>query len=93
MTKSVVVYFRDSFYFVISLFPADEAVLSGSLVWKRMDPPFPRTLAEFTLSLTLSSSFYFNKSEGDTIEMPGVLMFGDETLAEEVKLTVRMTLF
>ena len=53
-----------------------------------MDPPYPRTLAEFTLSLALSSSVYYDLAEGDSIVMPGKLVFGDETEAEEVILTV-----
>lgn len=53
-----------------------------------MDPPYPRTLAEFRLLLTLSSVVYYDKAEGDSIIMPGVLMFGDETEADEIKLTV-----
>ncbi len=53
-----------------------------------MDPFYPRTLAEFQLSLSLSSIFYHDKTEGDTIIMPGMLMFGDETQSEEIQLTV-----
>ena len=53
-----------------------------------MDPFYPRTLAEFQLSLTLSSVIYHNKVKGDVIAMPGILLFGDETETEEVELTV-----
>ena len=63
-------------------------MLSGSLVWNRLNSSYPRTLAEFHLSLTLSSLQYFDKGEEDEILMPGVLMFGDEKLAENLYLKV-----
>ena len=63
-------------------------MISGSLIWKQASIYHPRTTVEFTLSLTLSSHYYSNISEGDELVMPGSLMFGDETQAESVLMTV-----
>ena len=66
----------------------DEAVLSGSLVWKEASADYPRTTAMFTLSLALSPVYYSNSSVGDTVYMPGHLTFGDSKDAGSVSMEV-----
>ena len=68
----------------------DEAVLSGSLIWKKTSGGYPRTKAEFTLSLALSQQYYTNVTVGSDIIMPGRLMFGDETETTLLLMTVRV---
>lgn len=68
----------------------DEAVISGSLVWKKVPSGFPRTLAEFMLTLTLSSNYYGNYSIGSEVSMPGMLMFGDDSETNELIMTVSL---
>lgn len=69
----------------------DESVLSGSLTWRRIElPDDPRTKAEFHLSLTLSTNSYPNvNGVDDVINMPGMLMYGDDTQADDLELKVK----
>lgn len=68
----------------------DEVVLSGSLIWRKTSGGYPRTKAEFTLSLALSQHYYTNVTIGNDIIMPGKLMFGDEIETTSLLMTVRV---
>ena len=71
----------------------DEAVLSGSLVWKEAPADYPRTTALFTLTLALSPEYYSNSSVGDTVYMPGQLSFGDENEMDSFLMKVNLHTF
>ena len=48
----------------------------------------PRSIADFRLSLTLDLSHYSNVSLNSVIDMPGILMFGDETHEDHISMIV-----
>lgn len=77
--------------FFLLLSCEDEAVLSGSLVWKEAPADYPRTTALFTLTLALSVQYYPNSSTGSTVYMPGHIMFGDEKEMDSVLMQVTCT--
>ena len=66
----------------------DDSVISGSLIWSRAPVVTPRSIADFRLSLTLDLSRYSNISLNSVINMPGMLMFGDETRDDHISMNV-----
>ena len=60
----------------------DGAVLAGLLTWAR-NTVVSRTSVQFTLKLSLDYSYYNNVSVGDTIPLPGLLLYGDNSQLDE----------
>ena len=54
-------------------------MLSGLLTWARLTG-VSRTSVQFTLTLSLD---YGNVSVGDTIPLPGLLLYGDNSQVDE----------
>lgn len=60
----------------------DGAVLSGLLTWARLTG-VSRTSVQFTLTLSLDHVYYGDVSVGDTIPLPGLLLYGDNSQVDE----------
>jgi subtilisin-like proprotein convertase family protein len=65
-----------------------DAVLSGSLSWRRVATATRRTAAQFTLTLTLSLDYHLNATAGDNINLPGRFYYGDDSSDTDLTLGV-----
>ena len=74
-------------YFCHQSHPGD-AVLSGSLSWRRVATPNRRTAAQFTLTLTLALTQYPSAAIGDEILLPGRFYYGDDSSISHLTLEV-----